>query len=99
MTTHHLMGHVRELWRTERAAAELRLKRLLTNLGLPGPGYADRCLRPASVRTRRLFRAGTKMGRDLVRRRTWVSKSGKPSHGLHAQLHLTQIKRVPASLI
>ena len=34
MTTHHLMGHLRELWRTERTVAELRLKRLLTNLGL-----------------------------------------------------------------
>ena len=34
MTTHHLMGHLRTLWRTERAVAELRLKRLLTNLSL-----------------------------------------------------------------
>ncbi len=34
MTTHHLMGHLRALWRTERIVAELRLKRLLTNLGL-----------------------------------------------------------------
>jgi len=34
MTTSHLVGHVRVLWRTERIIAELRLKRLLTNLGL-----------------------------------------------------------------
>jgi hypothetical protein len=34
MTTRHLIGHVRVLWRTERIIAELRLKRLLTNLGL-----------------------------------------------------------------
>lgn len=34
MTTHHLMGHLRTLWRTERTVAELRLKRLLTNLSL-----------------------------------------------------------------
>ncbi len=34
MTTSHLIGHVRVLWRTERVIAELRLKRLLTNLGL-----------------------------------------------------------------
>ena len=34
MTTSHLVGHVRVLWRTERVIAELRLKRLLTNLGL-----------------------------------------------------------------
>jgi hypothetical protein len=34
MTTSHLIGHVRVLWRTERIIAELRLKRLLTNLGL-----------------------------------------------------------------
>ena len=32
--THHLMGHLRALWRTECTVAELRLKRLLTNLGL-----------------------------------------------------------------
>ncbi len=34
MTTSHLIGHVRVLWRAERIIAELRLKRLLTNLGL-----------------------------------------------------------------
>jgi hypothetical protein len=34
MTTSHLIGHVRALWRTERTVAELRMKRLLTNLGL-----------------------------------------------------------------
>jgi hypothetical protein len=34
MTTRHLIGHARVLWRTERIIAELRLKRLLTNLGL-----------------------------------------------------------------
>ena len=34
MSTRHLIGHFRMLWRTERAVAELRLKRLLTNLGL-----------------------------------------------------------------
>lgn len=34
MTTHHLIGHLRTLWRTERTVTELRLKRLLTNLGL-----------------------------------------------------------------
>lgn len=34
MTTRHLIGHLRMLWLTERTAAELRLKRLLTNLGL-----------------------------------------------------------------
>ena len=34
MTTRHLFGHLRSLWRTERTIAELRLKRLLTNLGL-----------------------------------------------------------------
>jgi len=34
MTTRHLMGHLRALWGTERTVAELRLKRLLTNLGL-----------------------------------------------------------------
>jgi len=34
MTTSNLIGHVRLLWRTERIIAELRLKRLLTNLGL-----------------------------------------------------------------
>ena len=34
MTTSHLVGHLRALWRTERAVAELRLKRLLTSLGL-----------------------------------------------------------------
>lgn len=32
--TRHLIGHFRMVWRTERAVAELRLKRLLTNLGL-----------------------------------------------------------------
>ena len=34
MTKRHLIGHLRTLWRTERAVAELRLNRLLTNLGL-----------------------------------------------------------------
>jgi hypothetical protein len=34
MTTSHLIGHLRVLWRTERIVTELRLKRLLTNLGL-----------------------------------------------------------------
>jgi hypothetical protein len=34
MSTRHLIGHLRALWRTERIVAELRLKRLLTNLGL-----------------------------------------------------------------
>jgi hypothetical protein len=34
MTTSHLVGHLRALWRTERLVAELRTKRLLTNLGL-----------------------------------------------------------------
>jgi len=34
MTMRHLTGHARVLWRTERIIAELRLKRLLTNLGL-----------------------------------------------------------------
>jgi hypothetical protein len=34
MTASHLVSHVRVLWRTERIIAELRLKRLLTNLGL-----------------------------------------------------------------
>jgi len=34
MTTSHLVGHLRALWRTERMVAELRTKRLLTNLGL-----------------------------------------------------------------
>ena len=34
MTTSHLVGHLRALWRTERTVAELRMKRLLTNLGL-----------------------------------------------------------------
>jgi hypothetical protein len=34
MSTRHLIGHFRMLWRTERAVGELRLKRLLTNLGL-----------------------------------------------------------------
>jgi len=34
MTTSHLIGHLRALWRTERMVAELRMKRLLTNLGL-----------------------------------------------------------------
>jgi hypothetical protein len=34
MTTSHLAAHLRMLWRTERTVAELRLKRLLTNLGL-----------------------------------------------------------------
>ena len=34
MTTNHLVGHLRALWRTERIVAELRMKRLLTNLGL-----------------------------------------------------------------
>jgi hypothetical protein len=34
MMTSRLIGHVRVLWRTERIIAELRLKRLLTNLGL-----------------------------------------------------------------
>jgi hypothetical protein len=34
MTTSHLIGHVRVLWRTERIIAELRLRRLLTSLGL-----------------------------------------------------------------
>ena len=34
MTTSHLVSHVRVLWRTEGIIAELRLKRLLTNLGL-----------------------------------------------------------------
>jgi hypothetical protein len=34
MTTRHLIGHLRTLWRTERMVAELRLKRLLTNIGL-----------------------------------------------------------------
>src|ERR1700761_5146712 len=33
MTRRHMIGHLRALWRTERAVAELRLKRLLTNLG------------------------------------------------------------------
>lgn len=34
MSTRHLIGYFCMLWRTERAVAELRLKRLLTNLGL-----------------------------------------------------------------
>lgn len=34
MTTSHLTGHLRALWRTERIVAELRLKHLLTSLGL-----------------------------------------------------------------
>ena len=34
MTTRHMIGHLRALWRTERTVAELRLKRLLINLGL-----------------------------------------------------------------
>lgn len=34
MTTIHLVDHLRALWRSERIVAELRLKRLLTNLGL-----------------------------------------------------------------
>ena len=34
MTTRHLIGHLRALWHTERTVTELRLKRLLTNLGL-----------------------------------------------------------------
>jgi hypothetical protein len=34
MTTIHLVAHLRALWRTERIVAELRMKRLLTNLGL-----------------------------------------------------------------
>src|ERR1700744_3325203 len=34
MTRRHMIGHLRALWRTERAVAELRLKRLLTNIGL-----------------------------------------------------------------
>jgi hypothetical protein len=34
MTTSHLVAHVRVLWRSERIIAELRLKRILTNLGL-----------------------------------------------------------------
>src|SRR5579864_9595033 len=34
MTTSHLVSHLRALWRTERLVAELRTKRLLTNLGL-----------------------------------------------------------------
>ncbi len=34
MTTRHLISHLRALWRTERMVAELRLKRLLTNIGL-----------------------------------------------------------------
>jgi hypothetical protein len=34
MMASHLIGHVRVLWRTERIIAELRMKRLLGNLGL-----------------------------------------------------------------
>ena len=34
MTPSYLVAHLRTLWRTERTIAELRLKRLLTNLGL-----------------------------------------------------------------
>ena len=34
MTASHLLGHLRALWRTERIVTELRMKRLLTNLGL-----------------------------------------------------------------
>ena len=34
MRPRHLIGHVRVLWRTERIIAELRLKRVLGNLGL-----------------------------------------------------------------
>ena len=34
MTASRLAGHLRALWRTERMVAELRTKRLLTNLGL-----------------------------------------------------------------
>jgi hypothetical protein len=34
MTTSHLVGHLRALRRTERMVAELRTKRLLSNLGL-----------------------------------------------------------------
>ena len=34
MTTRHLIGHLRTLWRTERTITELRMKRILTNLGL-----------------------------------------------------------------
>lgn len=34
MTTSHLVSHLRALWRTERMVAELRMKHVLTNLGL-----------------------------------------------------------------
>jgi hypothetical protein len=34
MTTSHLVSHLRALRRTERIVAELRMKRMLTNLGL-----------------------------------------------------------------
>jgi hypothetical protein len=34
MTIRYLISHLRALWRTERTITELRLKRLLTNLGL-----------------------------------------------------------------
>jgi hypothetical protein len=34
MTTSHLVAHLRALWRTERMVAELRMRRVLTNLGL-----------------------------------------------------------------
>jgi hypothetical protein len=34
MTASYLVAHLRAIWRTERNIAELRLKRLLTNLGL-----------------------------------------------------------------
>lgn len=34
MTSSHLIRHARALWRAERIIVELRLKRLLTNLGL-----------------------------------------------------------------
>jgi hypothetical protein len=34
MTPSYLVAHLRALWRTERTITELRLKRLLTNLGL-----------------------------------------------------------------
>lgn len=36
MTPSYLVAHLRALWRTERTITELRLKRLLTNLGLQG---------------------------------------------------------------
>jgi len=34
MTASHLINHLRTLWRTERSITELRLKHLLTNLGI-----------------------------------------------------------------